>query len=348
MGCYCQIIPADVFEKLSKDKKFDADERKAFADAAALEKKWREARLKQTKLSHFVSSNAISAGLVGQNALAAAPAVPVFDCKNTTSLPGTPVANPGSAADATVKRVFNETSEVAKFLQTVFGRNSVDAQGMTLMSSVHYDKGFNNAFWNGAQMTYGDGDGKIFIDFTLSNDVMAHELTHGLTQFTTQLNYTNEAGGLNESCSDVFGSMFRQWRKNQTGDQADWLIGKEIMGPAAIARGFTCLRDMADPAARHCLAPQPKLFKNYKSGMDPHESSGIPNWAFYKAAMAIGGKSWEKAGKIWYAAMTQYAPSPNMKMSSFASRTRKQANLLFATDPAVYAAVDGAWKAVGL
>ena len=348
MGCYCQIIPADVFDKLSKDKKFDAEDRKAFADAAALEAKWRKARREQTKLSHFVSTAGIAAGLTGTNTLAPAPAVPVFDCKHTQSLPGTPVANPASAADATVKRVFTETTEVAKFLQTIYGRNSIDGNGMTLLSSVHFDKGFNNAFWNGAQMTYGDGDGKIFIDFTLSNDVMAHELTHGLTQFTTQLNYTNEAGGLNESCSDVFGSMFRQWRKNQAVSQADWLIGKEIMGPAAVARGFTCLRDMADPAAKHCLAPQPKHFKDYKNGMDPHESSGIPNLAFYKAAMAIGGKSWEKAGKVWYGAMSQYAPSPNMKMSAFASRTRKQAAVLFPTDKSVLAAVDAAWKSVGL
>jgi Zn-dependent metalloprotease len=82
--------------------------------------------------------------------------------------------------------------------------------------------------------------------------------------------------------------------------------------------------------------------------MDPHESSGIPNLAFYKAAMAIGGKSWEKAGKIWYQALTGFAPNHNMKMQVFANRTRTLAGSLFSAEPAIKTAVDKAWKAVGL
>jgi len=139
----------------------------------------------------------------------------------------------------TTKRAAVETSAVADFYKTVFSRNSIDNAGMTMSSSVHYGVNFNNAFWNGSRMTYGDGDSNIFIDFTTSTDVIAHELTHGVTQHSLQLAYTNQAGGLNESISDVFGSMFRQWRANQDVNQADWLIGKEIMGPGATARGFT-------------------------------------------------------------------------------------------------------------
>jgi len=148
--------------------------------------------------------------------------------------------------------------------------------------------------------------------------------------------------------SDVFGSMFRQWEANQNVTQADWLIGKEIMGPGAISRGFTCLRDMSNPAGAHCLAPQPTKFSQYHNGMDPHESSGIPNFAFYKAAMAIGGKSWQTAGKIWYQALTGFGPNPNLKMKAFANRTRSLAASLFPSKPAVKAAVHNAWKAVGL
>ena len=81
---------------------------------------------------------------------------------------------------------------------------------------------------------------------------------------------------------------------------------------------------------------------------DPHESSGIPNFAFYKAAMAIGGKSWKKAGKIWYQALTGFGSTPNMKMGAFASRTRSLAGSLFPSEPAVKTAVDKAWTAVGL
>ena len=148
--------------------------------------------------------------------------------------------------------------------------------------------------------------------------------------------------------SDVFGSMFRQWRANQTVNQADWLIGSGIIGPRAAAQGFTGLRDMANPAATYALAPQPTHFSQYQNGMDPHESSGIPNLAFYKAAKAYGGKSWEKIGKIWYKVLAGYAASPNLRMLAFANRTRRQARLMFPGDAALYNAINNAWKAVGL
>ena len=343
MTCHCTIIPGNVFKRLSEDSKFSDKQRKAFVDAQALDKQLRIARKAQAK------ATAMFSGISAATNLAATPVVSVYDCKHTQSLPGTPVASPQTSSDATAKRTFVETTEMVRFLSMIFGRNSIDGRGLSLLSSIHYGIGYNNAFWNGSQMTYGDGDANIFVDFTSANDVIAHELTHGLTQYTTQLNYTNQPGGLNESCSDVFGSMFRQWRANHTVDDADWLIGKEIMGPAAIQRGFICLRDMANPAAKHALGgPQPTKFSQYKNGMDPHESSGIPNFAFYTAAMAIGGYSWDKAGKVWMAALTQYAPSPGMKMSSFATRTRKQAKVLFPTDPKVYGGVDAGWKKVGL
>src|SRR5262249_6946296 len=163
----------------------------------------------------------------------------------------------------TAKRAFVETTAVASFYQTLFGRNSVDNAGKTLLSSIHYSVKYNNAFWNGSQMTYGDGDGNIFIDFSMATDVIGHELTHGVTQYRLALNYTSQSGGLNESIPALFGSMFRQWRAGQDVPGADWLIGKEIMGPGALARGFTCLRDMSNPAAKHCLSPQPTKFSQY-------------------------------------------------------------------------------------
>ena len=197
-------------------------------------------------------------------------------------------------------------------------------------------------------MTYGDGDGQIFVDFTLGNDVIGHELTHGVTQYSAGFSYSNEAGGLNESMSDVFGSMFRQWQAGQDVNSADWLIGSNIMGPVARTRGFTCLRDMANPAAAHCLAPQPTTFSQYHAGMDPHYSSGIPNFAFFKAAKASGGHSWEKVGRIWYKALTGFPPSPTMLMSQFANRTRSLCQSMFPGDAAVTNAVTNAWSAVGL
>lgn len=340
MTCHCTIIPKSVLDELAKMSSLPAASRQSFADTAALEEYWRKARLANAK------SASAFASFGGAAALAYPPVVTVNNCNHTQVLPGTPIPNP--ATDATAKRTFAETTAMARFLHDVFGRNSLDNNGMTLQSSVHYGVKYNNAFWNGNQMTYGDGDGSIFVDFTKGNDVIAHELTHGITQFTTQLAYANQAGGLNESCSDVFGSMFRQWRANQTAATADWLIGKDIMGPAAIAMGKTCLRDMAAPRANHCLAPQIDHFSQYANGQDPHVTSGVPNRAFCLAAKAIGGKSWEKAGKIWYAVMTGYAPQPNMTMKTFAKRTRVKARQLFPTQPAVLAAVNNAWLSVGL
>jgi Zn-dependent metalloprotease len=242
------------------------------------------------------------------------------------------------------KRAYTESEAVAKFYSDVFKRDSVDNHHMTLVSSVHYSTNFNNAFWNGSQMVYGDGDSQIFLDFTLGNDVIGHELTHGVTQHSAGYGYSNEPGGLNESMSDVVGSMFRQWQAGQNVNTADWLIGHDIMGPVAKSKGFTCLRDMANPAASHALAPQPTHFSQYHAGMDPHYSSGIPNFAFYKAAKAVGGHSWDKVGQIWYKALTSSPPNPNTTMVQFANLTRS----LSSSDVPLHNAINAAWVAVGL
>ena len=341
--CGCFIIPKDVLDRLANDKSLSEAARKALNDTRAGEDIWRRLRT-----AHAFATNATMASRGLSATLATSPKVSVFTCNQTTSLPGTPVANPGSSADMTAKRTFDLTTEVAKFYKSAFGRNSIDDAGMTMISSIHYDENYNNAFWDGNQMTYGDGDGEIFVDFTKSDDVIAHELTHGVTQYTTALNYQNQAGGLNESISDVFGSMFRQWMAGQDVTAADWLIGSEIMGPAATARGFSCLRDMAYPGAAHCLAPQPQNYSNYRPGSDPHESSGIPNHAFYLAAMALGGKSWEQLGKVWYGAMTTGRPSPGMRFRTFANRTCRAARTLFPGEPNVLASVKAGWAGVGL
>ena len=343
MPCQCYIVPKKLLLRFSRDKKLSAARRKVFADAARFEDEWRRLRSAHA----LVSSKART--LLAAAPPSVAPAViTVYDCNRSSTLPGTPVPSPGSSTDPTARRAFNVTTAVADFYRTLFSRNSVDNAGKTLMSSIHFSVNYNNAFWNGNQMVYGDGDGQIFLDFTNSVDVIGHELTHGVTQFTAELVYQDEPGGLNESISDVFGSIFRQWTSKQSVANADWLIGKEIIGPVASARGFTCLRDMSNPAATHCLAPQPTKYSQYKKGMDPHDSSGIPNFAFYKAAMAIGGNSWDKVGPIWYAALTGSGPSPNLKMKAFANRTRSLAKSLFTSDPSVAAAVDSAWIAVGL
>lgn len=343
MSCMCKFIPDEVLTRLANDSKIKNFDRDALQRTLAVDRQMRLVREANASLS--ASSSMIAESLVP---LAKKPVIKVFDCQHGSVLPGTPVPNPQSSPDQTVKRTGKNTTDVAKFFRQVFGRNSLDGQGMDLISSVHYGNKYNNAFWNGQQMTYGDGDNNIFVDFTRGNDVIGHELTHGLTQFTSQFAYSNEPGGLNESMSDVFGSMFRQWQAKQTVTAADWLIGSDIMGPAAKAQGYTCLRNMAKPKDTHALAPQPWHYSDYQPGMDPHTSSGIPNNAFYRAAITVGGESWKKVGKVWFQALTGYGPSPQLTMKQFADRTRTVAGQMFPAGGTVKKAIDTAWNAVGL
>lgn len=343
MECMCFFVPKDVLDRLANDKKLSAELRQGAADSARVSDEVRKLRAQAGSFTNL--TRALGGHLTE---LAATPKVTVYDCRHTQTLPGTPVPSPKKSKDKTAQRAFNETTGVAAFYKQVFKRNSIDNAGMTMMSSIHFGNNFNNAMWNGSQMLYGDGDGKLFIDFTNGSDVIGHELTHGVTQHSLQLDYQGDAGGLNESLSDCFGSMFRQWQARQDAAAADWLIGADIMGTVAQSKGYTCLRDMANPAAKHCLAPQPTKYSQVTPGMDPHYSSGPPNLAFCVACKTLGGKSWERIGQVWYGALTTSGPHPAMTMPQFAARTRQVAAQLYVAQPTVLAAVDKGWKLVGL
>lgn len=345
MSCKCFIVPQDVLQRFARDPELSEEVRRNFAFTAAVTQQIRAVREKQAELSvTLAQQNAISLPSVAGPSRHSLPPGSVYDANCASALPGTLISSPGTSTDGSAKRAYTEAEAVAEFYWEVFQRDSIDGHHMPIVSTVHYLNNFNNAFWNGTQMVYGDGDRQIFLDFTLANDVIGHELTHGVTQHSLGLSYVNEAGGLNESISDVFGSMFRQWQAKQDVNAADWLIGSNIMGPVATAKGYTCLRDMADPAAAHALAPQPTNFSQYHAGMDPHYSSGIPNLAFCKAAKAAGGHSWDKVGKIWYKALTGSSVHPNMSMKQFANVTRK----LSLADQPLHHAISTAWVAVGL
>ncbi|MBS7776902.1 M4 family metallopeptidase [Acidovorax sp. CCYZU-2555] len=340
--CQCQIIPDDVLKRWACDPALSEDLCKNADYSAKLSKHFRSIRLENKRLAGFLLENHALTTLTEN------PEVTLFDCRQTQSLPGTQIKDPFNDEDPTVSRTYTETDHLATFLRKVFKRNSIDNAGMTLMSSVHYGKKYNNAMWNGLQMIYGDGDGELFVDFTLGTDVIGHELAHGLTQYTLQLDYDEEPGGLNESISDCFGSMFRQWRLNQDATTADWLIGHDILGKTSRNRSFTCLRDMADPGGKHCLAPQPVHFSEIKSGMDPHYTSGPPNLAFCTACRQAGGKSWETVGPVWYHVITNAGQRPRMSMSEFATETRQAASELYGKESAVANAVHAGWQKVGL
>jgi thermolysin metallopeptidase-like protein len=247
-GC-CFIISLDVLRALAQGQKIETADRATYQRAYATTQKLRLVREghRLASLAGHQSGLALRA-----TAVAKQPVEHVFDCKHGTTLPGTPVPDPTEPA---FKTVFDTTAKVAEFYKTVLGRNSVDNQGMDLVSSLNYDQDYQNAFWDGQQMVYGNGDNKVFIDFWRSPDVIGHELTHGVTQHESGLIYEGQSGALNESISDCFGAVFAQWLADKpASDASGWLIGAGIMGPAAKAKGFTCLRDMVNPSS---ALPQP-------------------------------------------------------------------------------------------
>ncbi|HEX2916208.1 MAG TPA: M4 family metallopeptidase [Chloroflexia bacterium] len=279
----------------------------------------------------------------------------VYDAKNTEDLPGTLVRSEGGPAssDVAVNEAYDGAGATYDFYMSAYERNSVDDRGMRLDSTVHYSTNYDNAFWNGQQMVYGDGDGDLFNRFTISVDVIGHELTHGVTQFEAALNYSGQSGALNESMSDVFGSLVKQYTLKQTADKADWLIGQGLF--TSKVKGVA-LRSMKAPGTAYDdpvlgKDPQPANMKDYvKTSSDNggvHLNSGIPNHAFYLAAVAIGGYAWEKAGKIWYITLRDKLRS-RATFHTCALATYQTAGELFGKGSAEQKAVHDAWNGVGV
>ena len=153
-----------------------------------------------------------------------------------------------------MNQAYDNFGDTYKFYWEVLHRDSIDDQGMPIHGMVHFDTDYNNAFWDGeGHMWFGDGDGTLFSDFTKSLDVIGHELTHGVTQYTANLAYSGQSGALNESLSDVFGSLVKQYAKQQTAEQADWLIGAEVVGPQLAP----ALRSMKAPGTANQYDQQP-------------------------------------------------------------------------------------------
>ena len=282
----------------------------------------------------------------------AAPTRTVYDTHNTEQLPGDKVRGEDDPAvkDAAVNQAFDGLGDTFRMLLGAFQRDSLDGGGAPLNATVHYGEKYDNAFWNGSQMVFGDGDGEVFTGFTGSVTVIGHELGHGVIQTTAALEYQGQSGALNESCADVFGALTEQYSKGQSADQASWLIGEGIFTSAVQGRA---LRDMLHPGTAYDddelgKDPQPADMSHYVRTTEDnggvHINSGIPNRAFALAATAIGGKAWETAGLVWYRALTG-GLSATADFTEFA-----QATITAAADigASVETAVRDAWIAVGV
>ena len=279
----------------------------------------------------------------------------VYDVKHGSDgdLPGELVANPSKSRDPAVKEAYRGAEATYKFFRQLYDRNSIDDKGMCIDSSVHFETDYDNAGWDGKQMIYGDGDGVYFNRFTIAIDVIGHELTHGVTEYEAALEYHDQPGALNESMSDVFGSLVKQWKAKETVDKADWLIGeglftKKVQGKA--------LRSMSAPGTAYddpALGkdPQPAHMRDFvKTREDEggvHINSGIPNHAFYLTAMELGGHAWERAGKIWYITLRD-ALKAKASFATAAKRTWQVAGVLYGEGSGEQEAVKKGWAGVGV
>jgi Zn-dependent metalloprotease len=288
-----------------------------------------------------------SAGTAHRNRL-------IYTAGNSTNLPGTLVRSEGQggSGDVAVDEAYDGLGATFDLYWDIYGRNSIDNNGLDLIATVHYGNLFDNAFWDGSQMVFGDGDGSIFNRFTIAIDVMGHELTHGVTGATAGLEYHDQPGALNESMSDVFGSLVKQRFLGQTAAQADWLIGAGLW--AAGINGVA-LRSMKAPGTAYDdpligKDPQPDHMSRYDNTAGDnggvHINSGIPNKAFYLVATAIGGNAWEVAGNIWYQTLLDSRLATTAQFQEFANFTAENANNLYGAS--VKDIVIQAWHDVGI
>jgi Zn-dependent metalloprotease len=287
----------------------------------------------------------------------------VYDLANEETLPGRLVRTEGGkpSKDEAANQAFDNAGIALAFFNQIFGRKSIDGKGMKVVSAVHYSTEFPNAMWNGKQMIYGDGD-ESFSGFTAALDIIAHELSHGVSQYLIpgglgvvkvpvadrefkEQRYALEgqSGALNESFSDVMGSLVKQWHARQTVDKADWLIGRSLL-----ARGMgRAVRSLKSPGNERITwrgDEQMRSMEQYWDGCDVHDASGIPSHAFYQAARKIGGYAWEKAGRIWFEGYDSL--KRDAQFTDFARATLAVAEKHHGRASIEYKSVDSAWKKV--
>lgn len=279
----------------------------------------------------------------------------IYSADDTTDLPGDKLRAEGQGVthDVSADQAYFGTGATFDLYANSFQRNSIDAKGMQLISTVHYSQKYDNAFWDGQQMVYGDGDGDLFGLFTTPIDVTGHELTHGVTQYSANLNYQDQSGALNESFSDVFGSLVKQKVLQQTAETADWLIGEGIFTKKIHGQA---LRSMKAPGTAYDdpiigKDPQPATMSGFVTAADDngcvHINSGIPNHAFYLAAVGIGGSSCDGAGKIWYITLTEKLQK-DATFEDCANATIATTRELYGEGSTAEKAVADAWRQVGV
>ena len=280
----------------------------------------------------------------------------ISDAEGREELPGRRVRDEGEppSGDAAVDQAYDGLGATFSALWDAFGRIGVDGAGSPMRATVHFGQDYDNAFWDGERMVFGDGDGEVFAGFTGSLTVIAHEIAHGVIEASGGLDYEGQSGALNESIADVLGVLTEQHALGQTADEATWLVGAEIFTDAVQGRA---LRSMAAPGTAYDddvlgTDPQPAHMRDFvvtaSDNGGVHINSGIPNKAFHLVATALGGSAWERAGRIWYLTLTSGALTPRTDFAAFAAATTATAEAEYGGSSEEADAVRAAWAAVGI
>lgn len=285
---------------------------------------------------------------------ALAPDRRIHDGQHKAALPGPLLRAEGDAPSGQdeADRLYDAMGATFGLYAEEFGRDSLDGKGLALVATVNHRRNYNNAFWDGAQMAYGNGDGKLFRSF-VDLSVIAHEMTHGVIQYSGGLVYQDQSGALNESIADVFATIALQRHLDQGPAEADWLIGSQILGPDVKGRGLRSLKAPGTAYHDDLLGqdPQPWHMDNFLSTSDDnggvHINSGIPNHAFYLFCAYLGGPIWEKPAQIWYRALQQ-VNNPLASFAEWSDQTTAAAIELYGLGSMEMVMLRRAWKLVGL
>ncbi|TWT00963.1 M4 family metallopeptidase [Planomicrobium sp. CPCC 101079] len=274
-----------------------------------------------------------------------------YDAANMLELPGKLWQDAdglfNEAYDAAAVDAHVYAGQTFDYFKKIHGRTSYDGKGARVISTVHYGEKYNNAFWSGSQMVYGDGDGTTFSPLSGSLDVVAHELTHAVTATTAKLIYQGQSGAINESISDVYGALVEGYFD----DHPDWLIGEDIYTPK---QKGDALRSLADPTTKGQPDHYSKLYLGTEDYGGVHINSGIGNKAAYLLAnggthysVAVKGIGLDKTGKILYRTLTQYL-TPNTSYRQYQAAAVQAATDLYGASSEEVNSVKAAFSAVGL
>jgi len=344
------IVPPHILDAIAKNG--TPEQRTAVQKTISLSEHHRSARsARSARIAQNITeiSSTLTAGPAHKNRI-------IYNAANTYELPGSLARKEGEPAtnNAAVDEAYGGLGSTFDLFWNIYNRNSINNAGLDLIATVHYEQNFDNAFWNGSQMVLGDGDGKYFNRFTIAIDVIGHELTHGVTGNTAKLAYIGQSGALNESISDVFGSLVKQYALKQTAAQADWLIGAGLLAANISGVALRSMKVQGTAYNDPILGkdPQPAHMKDYVNmsyeydNGGVHINSGIPNRAFYLTAIALGGNAWDKAGQIWYHTLTDLRLNTKANFQDFANLTTDTAKRLYgATERNT---VVNAWQQVGI